>query len=343
MKKIESYTAAASDGLLLNANELSVSFSRTILDELKAAIDEIPFNRYPDAEETELLEAYGKCVGFSPDHLLAGNGSDQMLGYLIGTYLGKGKKLFTLEPDFSMYDYYASTYEADVVKFKEKKDGTYALEDFIQAAKNNAPDMILFSNPNNPGGQCLNPDEVEEILKAFPEIPVVIDEAYIEFSNIPGSEKLIDVYDNLFITRTLSKASGAAGLRIGFLIGSEKVMADLKKNFVPYALNRLSMKAAVIALAHRNEYEPLIALIKKEREKMYEESRKFTHLILYPSEANYLHGRCDNKKLLLKLFEDAGIVIRNYNDEDTFRITIGLPEENQRVLQVLQAYEEACV
>ena len=105
MKKIESYTAAASDGLLLNANELSVSFSRTILDELKAAIDEIPFNRYPDAEETELLEAYGKCVGFSPDHLLAGNGSDQMLGYLIGTYLGKGKKLFTLEPDFSMYDY----------------------------------------------------------------------------------------------------------------------------------------------------------------------------------------------------------------------------------------------
>lgn len=343
MKKIESYTAAAKEGLLLNANELSVSFSKTIRDELKAAIDEIPFNRYPDPEETELLEAYGKVIGFTPSHLLAGNGSDQMLGYLIGTFLGKGKKLFTLQPDFSMYDYYASSYEAEVSRFRENKDGTYDLNAFIEAAEKEKPDMILFSNPNNPGGQCLNPEEVEKILQAFPDIPVVIDEAYIEFSDVPGAEKLIDVYPNLFITRTLSKALGAAGLRVGFLIGSEKVMADLKKNFVPYALNRLSMKAAVIALKHRDEYEPLIETIKAEREKMLEKSRTLKHLVLYPSQANYLHGRCDDKKLLLSLFEKKHIVIRNYNDEDTFRISIGLPDENEQVWNVLKEYDEACV
>lgn len=341
MKKIEAYTPAENKGLLLNANELTLNFSKAIREELKAAIDEIPFNRYPDPEETELLEAYGKVVGFSPDHLLAGNGSDQMIGYLIGTYLGKGKKLFTLSPDFSMYDYYASSYEADVVKFAERDDGTYSVDDFIAAAKKEQPDMILFSNPNNPGGQCLSPSEVEKICQAFPDIPVAADEAYIEFSDIKGAEELIDVYDNLFIMRTLSKALGAAGLRVGFLIGSKKRMAELKKNFVPYTLNRLSMKAAVIALGHRKEYEPVIALIKQERQRVYDTVKPYQHITLYPSQANYLRGRVEHKDQLLELFRKAGIVIRNYDNPYYFRISIGQPAENDQVLQVLQAYEEA--
>jgi histidinol-phosphate aminotransferase len=343
MKKINAYAPASQEGLLLNANELSLNFSEAIRKELKEAIDTIPFNRYPDPEETELLEAYGKVIGFAPDHLLAGNGSDQMLGYLIGTYLGKGKKLFTLDPDFSMYDYYASSYEAEVVRFQEREDGSYDVNEFIEAGRKVRPDMILFSNPNNPGGQCLSTSEVEKILQAFPDIPVAVDEAYIEFSNIRGSEELIDRYDNLFITRTLSKALGAAGLRVGFLIGSKKRMADLKKNFVPYALNRLSMKAAVIALRHRSEYEPVIELIKKEREKMYEAARGLQKVTLYPSNGNFLRGRVNDKELLLSLFAREKIVIRNYDNPYYFRISIGLPEENNRVWNVLKTYEEEAI
>lgn len=339
MKKIESYTAAAHSGTLLNANELSLNLSSEIIREIQDAIPSIAFNRYPDTTEQELLDAYSKVIHIPSDQLLAGNGSDQMLGYMIGTYLGHGKKLMTLNPDFSMYDYYASTYETEVVKFKENEDGSYDLNAFIEAAEKEKPDMILFSNPNNPGGQCLSPEEIRTLAETFPDIPVVSDEAYIEFSDVPSSIALVDRYPNLFITRTLSKAYGLAGLRVGFLCSAKANMKQLKENFVPYGLNAVSMKIASIVLKHAEEFEPVIAEIKQERKRMYDYALTLNHVTLYPSQGNFLHGRVRNKQLLLDLFAKEDIVIRNYADPETFRISIGTKEENDRVKEVLRQYD----
>lgn len=339
-KKIESYQAHTQTGTLLNANECSNNLNGTLMNEIKDAIEQVSFNRYPDNDQTELLEAYAKVIGVSKDNLLAGNGSDQMLGLMIGTFLSKGKSLYTFDPDFSMYDYYASSYEADIKKFTLNDDGTLDIDAFINEGKKENVDLVMFSNPNNPTGNCLSLEEIKKILNGFKDIPVVVDEAYIEFADEDSSINLIDEYDNLYVTRTLSKAYSLAGLRVGFLVSNIKNMELMKKRAVVYALNSLSMKVATIVLSHSKEFLEEADHTRLRRNTMYEKVKNYKNVYFWKSQANFLHGRSDNKQKLLALFKEKGIVIRDYSGKDTFRITIGTEEENEEVLEVLQEFEE---
>ncbi len=335
-KKIEAYTTHVQTGILLNANEGSHNLDTKIIEEIKEAMNDIAFNRYPDNDQTELLEAYAKVIGVKKENLLAGNGSDQMLGLLIGTFLSKGKKLYTFDPDFSMYDYYASCYEADVKKFPLNDDGTLDVDAFIENGKDAT--LVMFSRPNNPSGYCLTQDEVKKVLEGFKNIPVVVDEAYIEFSKEESAIELLNEYDNLYVTRTLSKAYGVAGIRVGFLVSNEENMKDMKSRSVAYALNSVTMKIGVIVLKYSNVFLKEAKEICRRREEMYEKVKDMKSITFYPSQGNFLHGKTTNKEKLLKMFEEKNIVIRNYQD-DTFRITIGSDDENQAVLEVLQRYE----
>ena len=318
--------------IMLNANELPCNLSKAILQEVKESLDTIAFNRYPDEKETELLQTYGNLIGMDSSYLLAGNGSDQMLGYLIGSFLGYGKTLFTNDPDFSMYDYYAASYETTVKKYKS---GAWNVDEFISLAKQEKADMILFSNPHNPTGRCLPISEIEKIVRSF-DVPVVVDEAYIEFADEVSAITLVDRYNNLFVTRTLSKAYGLAGLRVGFLIGNPVLMKDLKENFVPYALNTLSMHIACIVLEHADEYKEHIEKIKVERERVHRALEKVKGINVMSSQTNFLYCKTADKERLLKMFAERGIVLRNYKDDASFRITIGSREENDEVIAVLE-------
>ena len=336
-KKIETYTTHIQKGILLNANESSLNLNSKIIEEIKDSLDTIDFNRYPNNEQTELLDAYGNVIGLDKDYLLAGNGSDQMLGLVIGTFLSKGKYLYTFDPDFSMYDYYASCYEADVKKYALNDDGTLDVDAFIENGQ--GASLVLFSRPNNPSGYCLTQEEIKKVVEGFSDIPVVVDEAYIEFSDEESAISLINQYDNLYVTRTLSKAYSVAGIRVGFLISNTKNMADMKRRSVVYAVNSVTMKIATIILKYANEFQLEAKEIAKRRDAIYEQVKDMKKVTFYPSQANFLHGKTDQKERLLQLFQQQNIVIRNYKD-DTFRITIGTEEENEKVFKVLKQFEE---
>lgn len=340
-KKIESYQTQVQTGTLLNANESTANLSDEIINEIKDAIGDIEFNRYPDSDQVELRQAYAKMMGVKIEQVLAGNGSDQMLGLLIGTFLGKDKSLYTFDPDFSMYDYYASAYEANVIKYHTSPEENFDVDAFIAEGKEKKISMVMFSNPNNPSGVCLSIEEIGKIVRSYPDIPVVIDEAYFEFSDEVSALTLLEEYDNLYVTRTLSKAYGLAGARLGFLISSEKNMSQILPTAVPYALNRISMKIGCIVLAHASEIQKSIQETKQRRNAMYEKVKNLKSICFYPSQANFLYGKCEQKDALLELFTKENIVIRNYKGKKTFRITIGNEEENKRVCKVLQEYEEA--
>lgn len=336
-KKIETYTTHIQKGILLNANESSLNLNFKIIEEIKDSLDTIDFNRYPDNEQTELLDAYGNVIGLDKDYLLAGNGSDQMLGLVIGTFLSKGKYLYTFDPDFSMYDYYASCYEADVKKYALNDDGTLDVDAFIENGQ--GASLVLFSRPNNPSGYCLTQEEIKKVVEGFSDIPVVVDEAYIEFSDEESAISLINQYDNLYVTRTLSKAYSVAGIRVGFLISNTKNMADMKRRSVVYAVNSVTMKIATIILKYANEFQLEAKEIAKRRDAIYKQVKDMKKVAFYPSQANFLHGKTNQKERLLQLFQQQNIVIRNYKD-DTFRITIGTEEENEKVFNVLKQFEE---
>lgn len=336
-KKIETYTTHVQKGILLNANESSLNLNSKILEEIKESLDTIAFNRYPDNDQTELLDAYGKVIGLDNSYLLAGNGSDQMLGLVIGTFLSKGKYLYTFDPDFSMYDYYASCYEADVKKYSLNEDGTLDVDAFIKDGQ--GASLVLFSRPNNPSGYCLTQDEIKEVVEGFSDIPVVVDEAYIEFSDEESAISLLSQYNNLYVTRTLSKAYSVAGIRVGFLISNPKNMLEMKRRSVVYAVNSVTMKIATIILKYTDAFQLEAKEIAKRRDAMYEQVKDMKKVTFYPSQANFLHGKTNQKEQLLQLFQQQNIVIRNYKD-DTFRITIGTDEENEKVMNVLKQFEE---
>ena len=331
------YEAKKCGKIMLNANESSINISNDIKYELIEKIKEIPFNRYPDETSSELINAYAKVTGISPECIIAGNGSDEMLGFMIGYFLGKDKNLYTLSPDFSMYDYYAAVQESNVVKYSTNEDGSFDVEGFISGGIENHADMVIFSNPNNPTGYCLGKDDLRKIVEAFAPVLVIVDEAYGEFSDVTMIDE-IENFDNLYVTRTLSKAYGLAGARIGFLAGSKNNIEVLRKHIVPYNISRLDQMAGTVVLSHADEYVEKVREICDEREKMYEFLSGLKSLKVYPSKANYIYGRCKKKEIMIGRLEEEGIVIRTYND-DSFRITIGTKEENDIVKKCLSLFD----
>jgi len=339
MKQVSGYEAARTEGRCLNANEAAWNLPPQILREIQDCIPAIAFNRYPDDAETDLLAAASRFYGIPAEQLLAGNGSDQMLGLMIGYWLGKGRRLLTLSPDFSMYDYYASMYEAEIVKFAtDPQDGSFEADRFIAFGRESRPDLILFSSPNNPTGFQVSAADIRRIAAAFPEIPVVIDEAYVEFSSCGSALPLLKEYPNLLVTRTLSKAFCLAGVRVGFLAGSPENMQKLRAAKVPYALSSVSMRIAEIVLSHGSEFLAEAQRLAARRDEMLKRLQGLQCLSVCPSSANFLRCRSSEKQQIMDAFRKAGIAIRNYQD-DTFRITIGLEEDNEAVWNVLQQYE----
>lgn len=338
MKTIEAYTAKKNGTMMLNANELYRNLSDDIVMEIQEAIATIPFHRYPDEASEELIQAYADVMKLSSQQILAGNGSDEMLGLMIGYFLGKDKKLFTLAPDFSMYDYYASMHESEVLKFPCEKDGSFKIDDFIAYGKAKNIHMVLFSNPNNPTGHTLTNKDLCKIVEAFSDIPVIIDEAYAEFA--PESMlTYLEQYHNLYVTRTLSKAYGLAGARLGFLISNKANISEIRPYIVPYNISSIAQKIGTIVLSHADEYAPFVAEIKQERDQLYNAYKGLKTITFYPSNANYLYGRSERKEELITYLEQRGIIIRKYND-DSFRITVGSKEENEILKQCIFAFDK---
>ena len=342
MKTIDTYQAKQSGTIMLNANELPYNLSNEIQQEIIDEFSSINFHRYPDETNEVLCRAYGNFQNIPLEQILAGNGSDEMLGLMIGYFLGNGKKLYTLSPDFSMYDYYASMHEANVIKFACKEDGSFDINDFIEHGRQECVDMVLFSNPNNPSGHALSNKELKKIVEAFPSIPVIIDEAYAEFAS-ESMLKEVNNYPNIYVTRTLSKAFGLAGMRLGFLISNPSNIKRLRPMMVPYNISTITQTIGAIVLSHGNEYKAYRDEIVEERQRLYERVKDLKNVTFYPSSANYVYGRSSQKEALIKALESNGVIIRTYAD-DSFRITIGSKEENDIVNDILQAFDkEECI
>lgn len=340
MKGINSYqTIEESSEIRLNGNESYFDLDLDIMLKIKATICKLGINRYPENDSTELKELYSAYAGVKKENLVVGNGSDEMLGLIIGLNISKGKKLLTLAPDFEMYDYYVSMYSGETIKYNTAKDGSFRAQDFIDFGKEENVDIIMFSNPNNPTGYALSCKEIEMILNNFKNIPVVIDEAYFEFygeTMIP----YIDKYKNLIVTRTLSKAWGLAAARVGFLITNESEVEKFKEVKVPYNVNSLSQALAGVVLQDIDRAKRNIASIIEEREILFKNLQDIQNeaalaVEFYNSKGNYIFGRSPYKEALVNGLKAKGILIRGFADE-TFRITIGSPFENKKLMESLK-------
>lgn len=329
---MKTYEVNQTAGILLNANESPYPLPASIREEIKARIDSVAFHRYPEDSAKALCDAYANYSNIKSDQIMFGNGSDEMIGLLISIYIQRGKRVYTMQPDFSMYDYYTAMHEGIMIPYRCDAGAKFSVSDFIAYGKQNAVDLILFSNPNNPTGRCLSPSEIHQILDAFSDIPVIIDEAYGEFAQVSvvaDTQK----YDHLIVLRTLSKAFGIAALRCGCMITNAALMKRIRTYKVPYNVNSLTQMIAEILLSHHEIMEANVKQIIRQREQLYEALQAFTtsDFTLYPSHANFLYGITTRKRELLDALKQRHIQIRNYENNNAFRITIGTNDENALV------------
>ncbi|WP_046971455.1 histidinol-phosphate transaminase [Dyella japonica] len=305
---------------------------------------ELACNRYPDPQPAALVDALARLYGVRPSQLLVGRGSDEAIDLLVRAFCRAGEDAIAIQPPtFGMYAVSAQIQNAGVVTVPLQSDFTLDV-DAVLAAITPAVKLVFVCTPNNPTGQLVPLRDVVRLAQALTDRALlVVDEAYIEFSDAPSATSLVNQFDNLAVLRTLSKAWALAGARIGSLVANEDVIGLLRRIIAPYPLPRPCVALAMQALADEGQAAARahIAIVRAQRERMASALAAMPGVReVLPSQANFLAIRHDDAAAVYQRLRGAGILVRDIQRYpqlgDALRITIGLPEENDRVLDVLQ-------
>jgi histidinol-phosphate aminotransferase len=326
-----------------DANENPYGPTPAALEAL-AAYDQ--YHRYPDPISRQLASAIAEYVGVPSEHILVGNGSDELIDLILRLFRpdGPGKgigELIDCPPTFGMYGFYGATNDMQVVAIPRRADYGVDIDAIVGHCKGDCRPRILFvASPNNPDGQLL-PDEVLDRLLALPLL-VVLDEAYVEFAG--GSRaSWVPQYQNLIVLRTFSKWAGLAGLRVGYGVFPSALMPSLWRLKSPYNVNGPAQAAALATLRDLEPARMVIEAIKRDRDWMYQQLQGVPGLLAFPSTANYISCRLQVGTLaeLRAHMEREGILLRYYGGpglEQCLRISVGTPEQNRAIVTALEAY-----
>ncbi len=332
IKKLEAYSPNLTPvAVRLDANESPFALSKAVLDELAAAVYGIDFNRYPDPYASKLISAFSQVFSLDTDNVVAGNGSDELISIIVSGLLEAGDSVTVAMPDFSMYAFYSYLAGAREIRFEKTELFEIDFHRLISSVNDSGSKLVMFSNPCNPTGWCAKRADVERFIKGVNAI-VVVDEAYMEFSRESESVMdLIDKYDNLIVLKTMSKAFGSAGLRLGFMCACQELCEAVKKIKSPYNVNTVSQVFGRIILSHYDEIKANTEIIRENVEYLKGELSKIGSSDIgriYDTSANFVfmdissaEKAADIKESLMK----KGVAIRCMGHR--LRITAGTREE----------------
>ncbi len=299
-----------------------------------------PFNRYPDAQGTELKAALRKAMEI-PDELdvLIGNGSDEIIQIIAAAVANPGAVLLSVEPAFVMFRMIATFCRLRYVGVSLREDFSLDENALLAAMETHKPAVTFIAYPNNPTGNLFAADAIERIILACPGL-VVIDEAYFAFSSDSFLERIAS-YPNAVLMRTVSKL-GLAGLRLGLLIGRRAWLVEFEKLRLPYNINVLTQAAATFALDH---YEVLINQAREivaGRDELTRSLDRIPGVAHFPSQANFVLIRVPDAKRAFDGLLSRGILVKDVSQshpllKNCLRITVGTPEENAAFAAALTA------
>ncbi len=297
-------------------------------------------NRYPDPKQNKVKEQLSKLKGISSNQILLGNGSDEVLDLIFRAFCEPNTDaVITLPPTYGMYEVLANVNAIEVVKIP--LDSSFEPQVEAILAKDNSRTKLLFlCSPNNPTSNSFKAEKIETLLKQFSGI-VVIDEAYIDFSNEESWIKRLGEFPNLIVTQTLSKAYGMAGIRLGVCYASEEIIAILDRIKPPYNVNELTQRRALERLSQQDSVNKEIEDILNERTKLASALKDISIIKnVYPSDANFILARVDNANRRYQELISKGIVVRNRTNqplcENCLRFTVGNAEENNLLITALK-------
>jgi histidinol-phosphate aminotransferase len=313
--------------------------------EAKAYLDanENPFNtlynRYPDPLQWAVKEKIAELKYVKPSQIMLGVGSDEPIDLIFRVFCEpKTDNVVAINPTYGMYGVCADINNVEYRQVNLEAD--YSLNaDKVLAAVDNKTKVIFLCSPNNPTGNLLNTNEVEKILKGFDGI-VVIDEAYIDFSDKASWLTKLNKYPQMVILQTFSKAWGLAAARCGMAFASEEIISFFNKVKYPYNINILTQKLILEKLEQVEIKNNWVKEILSQRAFMIEELKQLSIVEhIYPSDANFILVKVDDANLRYKQLVEKGIIVRNRNSvtlcENCLRITIGTAQDNKELLNAL--------
>nr|WP_041276269.1 histidinol-phosphate transaminase [Desulfosporosinus acidiphilus] len=321
--------------ITLDANENPFPWPEGMREKLYAA--NIPFNRYPDGMAQELKQAIAGYVRLSPEGILVGNGSDELIQLLLLTFGGGGKSMVIHPPTFSMYQIAARLTSTAVLEVPLLEGLYLDVEKMLKAAQSPDVHVLIICNPNNPTGSLFPREDILKLVRESGKI-VVVDEAYAEFSGETLIPELAN-YPNLVILRTFSKAFGMAGLRLGYLLGQPGTIDLVNRTRAPFNVNSLSQKAGILALEYLPEYHKQIEIVTLEIQKLYQGLSLVPGLKVFPTKANFILFQPKDADRWVKELLQRGFLVRNMGNlpvlGSCLRISAGLPEENEKFLKAV--------
>ncbi len=293
-------------------------------------------NRYPDPNQSKLTNALAKRNGILSEQIILGNGSDELIDMLIRVFCEPRKDAILIcPPTFGMYQVSAAINDVKVEKILLDKQYQLNVPEIV----NSTAKIVFLPNPNSPTGNIFNAIDIKTILNNFNGL-VVLDEAYIDFSDSSSWCEYLNEFSNLVILQTFSKYWALAGCRIGMTYASTEIIKVMLKVKTPYNLNNSSAQKALSALANEEKIRTNAELIISERIKLAENLEQLSFITqVYPSQTNFLWIETAEASGIFSALKEAGIIIRKYENKPNFlRITIGNPKENEQLLAILRAY-----
>jgi histidinol-phosphate aminotransferase len=327
------------DAIKLASNENPLPPSDRVQKAIRAALSAL--NRYPDGSAFYLRQALAKKHGVSAEHVILGNGSNELIELLVRTFLKPGDEAVVPHPSFVVYPMIVQA-AGGIRVMVMLKDHRLDLE---AMARSITPltKLIFIANPNNPTATIVTAEEVEEFMARVPELAIVVfDEAYFEFAqgpDFPDTPAYVKQGRKVIVLRTFSKANSLAGLRVGYGIAEPDAALLMNRIRQPFNVNSLAQVAALAALDDDAHVLECVRMIEAGRHYLYDEFKALA-LKYVPSRANFIlvdvgHSASEIYQKLLH----EGVIVRPmtaFGMESTLRITVGTPEENRRLVKGLR-------
>lgn len=323
--------------LKLDANENPYPFPKEVLEEIYQETASAGFSRYPDPMAVQLRESLAGYTGVSPENIMVGNGSDELILDLMLTF-GTGAKFVVASPSFVMYGIQGQIASSARLDIPRRSDFQLDVEALQKAAAEPGVNLVFICTPNNPTGTASPRREIEAIL-ANTSALVVVDEAYGEF----GGESCIPLlgqYPNLIVLKTFSKAFGLAGLRVGYLLAGASIINELLRVKQPFNLNAFSQVAARLVMENLTSFREKIGTILKERDRLFSELTAIPGVDTFPTEANFILFRTalPATQVYQGLLE-RGVLVRSVDSPGLprcLRVSVGTPQDNTTFLASLR-------
>ncbi len=341
IREFEPYKAPEmKEKIIINANEGCYNifdFPAVKADFLKGLAEMEPY-RYPSPFAEGVRQALGDYLSVKPEEILCGNGGDEIIQLILNAFIDQGDTVLVHTPTFDIYGLDAEVLGAKVVSVPDLSGFKRDVTGILKAVKELQPKVTFICNPNNPTGELWPLDLVEQVLQASQNI-VVVDEAYLEFTKEESILSKLDQYDNLVVIKTLSKAFGMAGLRLGYCVAQSDVIDAISLTKAVYNLNGMTQLAGEVVLAHRDEIlAHNVPPILEAREFLIRELNKLPGLTAYPSVTNFFIVRTPDGVRYDQALRQAGIAVRSYGKRadlsDCLRISVTTMDVAKAVLAV---------